>query len=222
MAERSSDRERLALLVHEVRSPVAALAAILQAFDDHRPDRESLRQLVRLALAASRSVRRIVEEAALGPLRLAPVDVAEVARDAVAAAVLEGGPVRLSVDEGRSSSRITGDAVRLRQALDNLIRNALVHSGSETDVGVSVGRDGRTVLLSVADLGRGIPEADLERILEPGVELDPSRGGSGLGLSVVRAIAEAHGGFLKVVSSPNRGATFTLALPAADADADAH
>ena len=219
MAERSSEGERLALLVHEVRSPVAALAAILQAFDDHRSDRDSLRQLARLALAASRSLRRIVEEAALGPLRLAPVDVAEVARDAVAAAVLEGGAVRLCVDGGRST--ITGDAVRLRQALDNLIRNALVHSGSETDVGVSVGRDGSAVLLSVADAGRGIPEADLERLLEPGVQLDPSRGGSGLGLSVVRAIAEAHGGSLEVVSSPNRGATFTLALPGAHADAEA-
>ncbi len=197
---------------------MGALVAIVKALDDHRADQVSLRQLAALALAAGRSIRRIVEDAALGPLRLAPVDVAEIARDAAAAAALEGAPVRVRVDE--DLPRVTGDAVRLRQAVDNLIRNALVHSGSESEVVVRVRRDGHTVLLSVADAGRGIPDADRERIVEPGVQLDPSRGGSGLGLTVVRALAEAHGGSLSLVSSPGGGATFTIALPL-DGPADA-
>lgn len=214
MAERSPEAEPLAVLVHEVRSPVAALTAILKAFDDHRLDQGSRLQLVHLAVAASRSMRRIVEDAAPGTLRLAAVDVEGVARDAVAAAVLEGGAVRVLVEESPQS--ITGDAVRLRQALDNLIRNALVHSGSDAEVVVRVRDDGGAVLLSVADAGRGIPEADRERIIEPGVQLEPSRVGSGLGLAVVRAIAEAHGGSLSVVSPTGGGATFTIALPVAE------
>jgi signal transduction histidine kinase len=214
VADPSPEAERLAILVHEVRSPVAALTAILETFDHHRLDQGSLLQLVHLAVAASRSIRRIVEDASPGTLRLAAVDVAGVARDAVAAAVLEGGAVRVRVEESPQS--ITGDVVRLRQALDNLIRNALVHSGSDAEVVVRVRDDGGAVLLSVADAGRGIPDADRERVIEPGVQLEPSRGGSGLGLAVVRAIAEAHGGSLSVVSQMGGGATFTIALPVAE------
>jgi len=113
---------------------------------------------------------------------------------------------------------VMGDAVRLRQAVDNLIRNALVHSGTDADVVVRVRADGDVVLLSVADAGQGIPDADRERIFEKGVQLDPSRGGSGLGLMVVRAIAEAHGGSLSLVSSAGGGATFTIALPVVGPD----
>lgn len=207
----TSERERLALLVHELRSPVAALAAISEALAEGRLDAGSLRELVRLTRGACRSVERIVDDAALGQLRLSHVDVAGVVRDAVAAAALEGGCVEANVESGLPPIR--ADEVRLRQALDNLIRNARVHSRSRSGVVVAASRNRGSILLSVTDSGRGIAEADQARIFEPGVRLDAAEPGSGLGLAVARAIARAHGGTLGVKSDPGSGTTFTLTLP---------
>jgi two-component system sensor histidine kinase BaeS len=105
------------------------------------------------------------------------------------------------------------DPLRLRQALDNLMTNALTHAGSGGDVVVSGGLSETLVLVSVSDSGAGVPLADQERIFEAGVRLDAGRAGSGLGLVIARAIAEAHGGRLTVRSTPGEGATFTIALP---------
>jgi signal transduction histidine kinase len=101
----------------------------------------------------------------------------------------------------------------LRQALDNLISNAATHAGGEIIVRAAAGRD--EVVLSVSDTGSGIPPEEQERVFEAGVRLDPARPGSGLGLSVVRAIADAHGAVLSLESGPGRGSTFSLAFPVA-------
>ena len=74
---------------------------------------------------------------------------------------------------------------------------------------------GGNVLLAVEDHGPGIPADEQERIFDAGVRLDTRRPGTGLGLAVVRAIAEAHRGALSVQSTPGRGAMFTLQLPLA-------
>jgi len=108
--------------------------------------------------------------------------------------------------------RLRADPTRLRQALDNLVANALVHAaGDEVVVGAAL--EGGRVLLSVSDRGDGIPSDEQARIFERGVRLDETRPGSGLGLAITKAIAEAHGGTLTVQSEPGRGSTFTIALP---------
>jgi signal transduction histidine kinase len=113
---------------------------------------------------------------------------------------------------------VDGDPVRLRQLLDNLIGNALGHSQSGGAVEVSARRDGASIVVEVADEGEGIPAADLERMFEPGVRLTNDRPGSGLGLAVVRTIAQAHGGEVEVESTPGQGATFRLVLPGASGE----
>lgn len=205
------DRVRLELLVHEVRSPVAAIVAIAEALGDDDLGAGSVRELTNLAIAACQSVDRIVGDAALGSLRLGRVDVAVVVRDTVRAAGLEGGRVRAVVAE--AIPPLLADEVRLRQALDNLVQNALVHSGSSGDVVVSATVRGDEILLAVSDAGSGIAEAEHARIFEPGTRLGESDSGTGLGLSVVRAVAHAHGGTVEVASSPGSGTTFTIALP---------
>ncbi len=208
-----NDGDRLAFLVHEVRSPVAALSAIAEALADGDLDEGTQRELAGLALAACRGIERVVGDAAVGSVRLEEVDVGRLVKESVAAAVLGGASVRASV--AADLPRIDADPLRLRQALDNLVANSVTHSppGHEVVVNARVGEG--EILLSVSDRGGGIPVEEQERIFEPGVRLDTSRPGSGLGLAVARAIAEAHGGTLTVESAPGRGATFNLALPSA-------
>lgn len=204
------ERERLAVLVHEVRSPVAALAAIADTFVDVGPGTPDRRELARLALAACRGLERIVLDVVTASVRRELVDPGELARDVAVTASLGETRVEVAIEPGLPL--VSGDPVRLRQALANLVTNALVHSGSdEVVVGARPDRDG--VALFVSDSGIGIPEAQQERIFEAGERLDPERPGWGLGLAVVQAIAEAHGGSLGVTSTPGEGATFTLVLP---------
>jgi two-component system sensor histidine kinase SenX3 len=207
----ASDRDRLAFLVHEVRSPVGALAAIAKAYTDRGLEHGERLSLVELTLAACRAIERVVGDAAATSIRPEDVDLGRLARDSVAAAVLAGANVRAAVGEG--STRVRADPVRIRQAFDNLVANALAYSPEGSEVVVIVMADDDVVRVSVSDEGRGIAEEDLERIFETGVRLAADGTGSGLGLAVSRAIAVAHGGTLSVESAPGRGSTFTLALP---------
>jgi signal transduction histidine kinase len=205
------ERDQLALVVHEVRSPTAALAAILGAAHTGPIDDASLRRLVDLSLAACRSIDRILGDAALGPLQLEEIDIGDLVRDAVASAALGGARVRTKVDS--ESTTLVGDRVRLRQALDNLVDNAVSAAGANGEIVVSVRTTNQAVIVTVSDEGSGIPAKDQERIFEPGVRLGRDSAGSGLGLAIVRAVAEAHGGTATVESSPGRGAAFSIALP---------
>jgi len=203
--------QRLALLVHEVRSAVAALTAIAEAHGNDRLEPEARHSLVQLALAACRAIERIVTDATVVSVRLEPVDVGRVVIETVAAASLRAPSVRAVVEP--ELPIVDADALRIRQALDNLVANALTHGGKGAEVVVrAYVREGELVL-EVSDSGAGIPADQQERIFEAGVRLDTHRPGSGLGLAVVRAIADAHRASLRVHSAPGRGATFTLAFP---------
>jgi signal transduction histidine kinase len=208
-----ADRERLALLVHEVRSPTAALAAISAALADGGLDDDSMLDLVGLALAACRGIERVVDDAVPSSLHVGDADVGEIARAAATGAALGGARVRAVVASG--SLQVRGDPLRLRQALDNLVSNAVSYSPPDGEVVVSVRTEADDVLVSVVDTGAGIPPDQHARIFEPGVRLDTERPGSGLGLTIARSIVEAHGGALTVESSPGAGATFTIVLPRA-------
>jgi len=205
------ESDRLAFLVHEVRSPVAALSAIAAALADGDLDEGTQRELAGLALAACRGIERVVGDAAVGSVRLEEVDIGRLARESVAAAVLGGASVRASV--AADLPRIDADPLRLRQALDNLVANAVTHSPPGGEVVVSARVGNGAIRVSVSDTGVGIPIEEQERIFEPGVRLATAVPGSGIGLAVARAIAEAHGGTLTVESAPSEGATFTLVLP---------
>jgi signal transduction histidine kinase len=205
-----ADRQRLALLVHEVRSPVAALAALADARRGERLDRDGRRSLARLAIAACRGIERIVADAALASVRLEEVDAAELVAETAAAARLHGALVEATAEPGLPTIR--ADPVRIRQALDNLVANALTHAPSAEPVLVGARVESGELLLCVTDAGPGIALDEQSRIFDPGVRLDVSRPGSGLGLAVVRAIAEAHGADLRLASVPGRGSTFILAF----------
>jgi signal transduction histidine kinase len=203
------DADRLALLVHEVRSPVAALSAIAETFPEAELDRAARLELVRLSISACRGVERIVTDVAVASIHTERVDAGELVRQAVAAAALRGALVE--VDLAPDLPVIDGDSSRLRQVLDNLISNAVLHASADA-VRVRAEADGE-LRISVSDDGEGIPLDQQKRIFDLGVRLDPTSPGAGLGLALSRAIAEGHGGTLTVASAPGEGTTFTLTLP---------
>jgi len=207
------DAERLAVLVHEVRSPVAALSAIAEALDGDT-DVDTRREFVRLVTLACRGIERVVADVAVASIRFERFDPVGVVEDVVAAARFRGAAVDLSLPADMPIVR--GDPSRIRQALDNLITNALVHGTSGEPVSVSVTAD-TVVRIAVSDTGGGIDPDDLERIFEPRVRLEPATStGTGLGLALARAIAEGHGGSLTATSTVGAGTTFTLSLPVAE------
>jgi len=202
--------DRFAVLVHEVRSPVAALVAIADAYP--AADEARRRRLAQLARAAVASIERLLADAMAESLLLDRVDAGALARDAAETAALGGSLVVAETEDGLV---VDADRDRLRQALDNLIGNAIGHSPAGGTVTVTVRREGDSIVIAVADEGDGIPAGDLDRVFEPGVRLTDARPGSGLGLAVVRAVAREHGGEVEVESSPGQGATFRLVLPGA-------
>ena len=204
------DAQRLAVLVHEVRSPVAALSAIAETVADPSLDASARVELVRLAVSAGESVQRIVTDIAVASIRFEEIAPSGLVRDAAAAAVLRGD--RVEVDIAAELPLIRGDPQRLRQALDNLIANAVVHSGSD-DAVVVRGVADEALRISVSDAGVGIAPEEQERIFDVGVRLGTDSGGSGIGLALTRAIVEGHGGALAVTSTPGDGASFTIVLP---------
>ena len=205
------ERERLAVLVHELRSPVAALSAVAEAAAGAATDDLPRRRLAELAVAAARAIERIVMDIAVTSVRMEPLDVEALVHDAVAAFSVRGTTV---VGEGIGRPLVVdADPVRLRQVLDNLIANALAHAGSGEPVTVRVTATREGVEIAVSDAGRGIPHDELARIFEPGVRLGTDLTGSGLGLALSRAIVEAHGGTVVVDSIVGEGSTFTVVLP---------
>ena len=194
-----SDAERLALVVHELRSPVAALGALAAAAGDLSAD--GLSRAAELATAAGRDIDRLLSEADMLSLRSEEVELG---------ALLES-LVQPGVTCSAEPVVVVCDPTRIRQVLGNLVANGLRHGTEVTVVGTQ--RDGQ-VVVEVADNGPGLPDG--VDIFDRGVS---GVGSSGYGLWLVRAIAEAHGGALAAESTP-AGATFTLSVPSRRAASD--
>jgi two-component system OmpR family sensor kinase len=116
---------------------------------------------------------------------------------------------------------VLGDAHQLRQVLANLLRNALVHTPAGTPIEVSVESDDGGVRLEVRDHGPGLPSDDPQALFERFWRAEGGRergkAGAGLGLAIVAAIVDAHGGEVAAANAPGGGAVFAVQLPPADA-----
>jgi heavy metal sensor kinase len=112
-------------------------------------------------------------------------------------------------------AHLTGDTPMIQRMLSNLLDNAIKYTPSGGIVNIAVTESKTRVVVALKDTGIGISQADLPRIFERFYRCDQSRSqaGIGLGLSLARAIARAHGGDITVISTPNQGSTFTVTLP---------
>jgi len=208
---------------HELRTPLAAVRAYSELFErgaSSRPD-----DLARAMTGISRESERmseLVEDLLLlarldegQPLEREDVDLASIAAEAVdtARAVDPTRPLELDVQP----VHIVGDRARLRRVFDNLLANIRTHTPAGTLAHVRVFAEGDQALIEVSDEGLGLPADEAEQIFRRFYRTDASRarenGGVGLGLSIVAAIAAAHGGSASAESSPGNGATFRVTLP---------
>jgi two-component system OmpR family sensor kinase len=213
-------REFVADASHELRTPLTSILANLELLEAELSGEEQA--MAASALRSSRRMRRLVADLLLlaradagrASLRQG-VDFAEVVREAVAEAISISAEHHVSVNapEGEVFC-VDGAPDDLHRLVLNLVENALAHTPPGTIVDVGLGRDGDTLVLEVSDSGPGIPEDLRERIFDRFVRAERTGGGSGLGLSIVRAVAEAHGGSVSVDASPNGGARFLVRLPA--------
>jgi two-component system, OmpR family, sensor kinase len=210
---------------HELRTPLTAVRAYAELFGRGASERpadleRSMTGITREAERMSLLVDDLLLLARLDegrPLEREAVDLAAVVREAVdAARVVEPNrPIELSVEP----ATVIGDAARLRQVLDNLLANARAHTPAGTAVAVDLRpTDGRATL-TVVDHGPGLSKEQAARVFERFYRADSSRarasGGAGLGLSIVAAVTEAHGGTAEIRPTPGGGATFVIALPLA-------
>jgi len=226
---RQASEERLRRFVadasHELRTPLTSIRGYAELFRRGAAERPA---------DLAKAMRRIEEEASrMGvlvddllllarldqgrPLQREDVDLARVAADAVDDARV-AFPDRTITIHTPSRLRVVGDEARLRQVAANLVSNACDHTPPDAGVDVRVTVDDDGAVLEVADQGPGLDAAAAGRVFERFYRADPSRaragGGSGLGLSIVAAIAEAHGGRATVESAPGAGARFRVWLPA--------
>jgi signal transduction histidine kinase len=177
--------------------------------------RESVRlnALVQDILALSR-----LERGAEGSFDFAEADLTEIAGESVARFSGPAAAAGVEIETGFAvRCPVRCDAAQVSRAVDNLIANALRHSGSGI-VRVSTLTAGAYAVVEVEDHGKGIAPEHREKVFERFHRVDPSRsdrtGGSGLGLAIVRGIAKLHGGEVRLESVKPSGCRFTLRLPA--------
>jgi two-component system, OmpR family, sensor kinase len=230
--ERKASEARLRRFVadasHELRTPLTSIRGYAELFRrgaDSRP-KDLAKSMERIEAEASR-MGVLVDDLLLlarldqgRPLEREEVDLARVAADAAesARAIEPERPITLAFD---GPAIVMGDEGRLRQVLDNLLDNTRVHTPKGTPVHLTINQAGDRVVLSVADGGPGLSSDVVPRVFERFYRGDPTRsrgtGGAGLGLSIVSAIVEAHGGEVEATSN-GAGATFEVRLPAPPQD----
>jgi two-component system, OmpR family, sensor kinase len=226
--ERRASESRLRRFVadasHELRTPLTSIRGYAELFRrgaDSRPE-DLAKSMQRIEAEASR-MGVLVDDLLLlarldqgRPLEREQVDVARIAEEATesARAVDPDRPISLA---SVGPAFVIGDEGRLRQVVDNLLDNTRVHTPKGTPVRVTVSHDDGDVVLSVSDEGPGLPPDVVPRVFERFYRGDPARsrrtGGVGLGLSIVSAIVEAHGGTVAAVSSNGSVTTFEVRLP---------
>lgn len=203
---------------HELRTPLALNRALIEVAMTRDGAPEQTVALAETLLSVNARHERLIDglltlaESENSVTDRAPVDLAEIAEHVVTE--LDAGVIKLGAPDAVPS--VDGDAVLLERMIQNLVENALRYNSPDDPwVTVEVGSDGASVLLTVENPGSVIPEYEAETLFRPFRRLEFERaGGAGLGLSIVRAVARAHGGDATATPRPGGGLVVTVRLPA--------
>lgn len=230
-AAETAARRTLAVVAHDLRNPLASIAAHAEMLRNLLPPRASQQRqgLARIEEIAQRTTALVEDLLAISrPERTAlavrpqPVPPARLLEEAEAmlAPLAARRAVHLTFEGSRDAPPVLADAARVLQVLSNLVGNALRFTPAEGRVQVTCDVEDGALVVAVIDSGPGVHEDQAAQIFGPFWQHDPSdRRGPGLGLVIARAIVEAHGGRIWLESSPGAGAAFRFSLPLATAAA---
>lgn len=226
--------ELVSTVAHELRSPLTSVkgfTATLLAKWERFSDEQKKVMLATVNADADRVTRLLSElldvsriDAGRLELRLQVVDLAAAVRRCVAGRIAAGdSPGRFTLDLWPAGVDLWLDADKVDQILGNLVENALRHGAGEVRIAIRPAGEfaGGGVVLTVADQGEGVPPELRNRIFTRFFRGRARRGGTGLGLYIVKGLVEAHGGRVGIEDAPGGGALFTVALPAGRAPYDA-
>ena len=211
---------------HELRTPLTAIRSVGEVALQNMGDAAYYRDIIGSMLEEVNRLTRLVESlltmsrADAGQIQLqrTSIKVLDLAKESAALLEVLAEEKRQAVAvEGDSSLTVRGDRLLLRQALINLIDNAVKYSPSGGTIAVRVRANGKDVLIEVQDSGPGIPEEHASKIFQRFYRIDKARtraeGGAGLGLSIAEWAVSANGGRIELHSEAGRGCTFILRLP---------
>ena len=231
---RKADRIRrdfVANVSHELRTPLTAVRGYVEALLDGISDASEARRFLETIARHTFRMERLVRDL----LRLARLDAGQEPLDRISCAVdslfsaviadlsseLEARSQHVVQRVAPEAAVVSGDPAKLHDALRNLLHNATSYAPDGSTIVMASARKDDRIVLSVADEGPGIPEADLPRVFERFYRVDKARsrdardpGGTGLGLAIVKHLIGLHGGRVTAANRPEGGAMFTVELPA--------
>lgn len=211
------------MIVHDLRTPLTAVIVGVDMVRMHGELNQSQQELMAVAAAGGRTLLAMINDlldvekmesgtAQLDRAELSASALVDGAVEQVTALAREAGTA-LITDIAPGLPAFSGDEKSLSRTLVNLIANAIKFTRGGT-VTISVSQpDEENIRFAVRDTGAGIPAAAFERIFEKFGQLDSRRGGTGLGLAFCKLAVEAHGGRIKVESTPEVGSTFSFTIP---------
>ena len=211
---------------HELRTPVTVILTQTQTALAREREAASYRQTVEACQRAAQRMRRLIEsllelarfDAGQEVLQRMRFDFAQTISDSAELVRTLADERGVKIISDLAPLEITGDAERLAQVATNLLTNAIQYNRPGGEVRVKLAAADGLAVLEIADTGQGIAPEDLPRVFERFYRADKSRtgaGNAGLGLSICKAIVEAHGGTIEAASEKNVGTTFTVKLPMA-------
>ncbi|HEV8428253.1 MAG TPA: heavy metal sensor histidine kinase [Pyrinomonadaceae bacterium] len=213
---------------HELRTPLAVLRGETEVALGKTRTVEEYQESLTLIQEEAERLSRIVEDLFIlarqpvesnTALVRVPVSLTEVVKDCARAAqvlaVRKG--VRLRLENNSASIALNTDEELVKRMILNLLDNAVKYTPEGGEISLALEKQNGTAEIVVRDTGIGISERDQQRVFDRFYRVDKARsralGGAGLGLSIVRSIVEAHGGQIRIESTPRRGSTFTVSLP---------
>jgi signal transduction histidine kinase len=225
--DRTKD-EFLAMLAHELRNPLNAIGAAAALIEARSEGQAALQKEVAIVMRQVRHTARLVEDLldvsriTRGKLAVhpEPINLTEILRSAADAVLTQMEPTGRSLSCSMPPDPVwmSGDPARLEQVVGNLLNNAAKYSDPGGNISVTLRRETDWAVIEVADAGAGIAPAMLPRVFDLFSQeersLDRARGGLGIGLALVKALVELHGGTVEAQSAgPGRGSAFIVRLP---------
>ena len=204
-------------LAHEIRNPLAGIAGVMDIIGrdlpDSSPAREVLSEVQQEILQIKRILSDLLETARPKPPDFRPADLNSTAEHAVTLARQQAisRPIEIKLSKAYDLPPVEHDAGQIQQVLLNLLLNSIQAIDEAGNIRVRVGSENGCATVAVSDTGRGIPPEHLANIFRP--FFTTKKRGTGLGLSLVSRIVEAHGGRVQVHSTPGEGSQFMVWLP---------